>query len=245
MGGPELPKFSGDREDFEEYHDEMSNYAVSKHFDDVWSAKAHRYFPDDTIDVQLRSRKQKKVIKKNNKAISCLRGSFMNSSELLTFISQSVDAIPEREDPTTYQVKFPHGRIHMVLEKLYKKYRGRSFLDRLRLDKDKENIVMSENEHPDMLFARAAVVERKYMYRGVKPTYDELVGRIVFGATPYYRGFMISTLTTLEKRHGQDVFDKNKVDVLEELQRLTTRLYVSRNIVDSDFEEEQEEDQYE
>jgi len=98
MGGPELPKFSGDRDDFEEYHDEMSNYAVSKHFDDVWSAKAHRYFPDDTIDVQLRSRKQKKVIKKNNKAISCLRGSFMNSSELLTFISQSVDAIPERED---------------------------------------------------------------------------------------------------------------------------------------------------
>jgi len=120
----------------------------------------------------------------------------------------------------------------LILKALYEKYRGRSFLDRVRLDQDKKGIVMSEDEHPDRLFARAATVRRKYMFRVSKPTYDELVGSIVSGAAEYYRGFMTSELTRLEALHGADVWDERKVDVIKELQKLATSLYESRHIED-------------
>ena len=152
----------------------------------VWSVNPHKDFPDETIEVHDRSDKQCKIIRKNNRAITCLRASFVDKSDVIKFITSTIDAMPDNQDPTTFVCKYPNGRIHLILKKQYKKYRGRSFLDRLRLDKDKETIVISEDKHPDMLYMRAALVEQKYFYQGVKPTYDELVGRVVHGATEYY-----------------------------------------------------------
>lgn len=92
---------------------------------------------------------------------------------------------------------------------------------------------MSKDKHPDVLYKRVALVSQKYLHWGVKPTYDELIGRVVHSAAKYYWSFMTNKLTILEETHGDDVWDKNKINIPKELQKLTSNFYESWNIEDS------------
>lgn len=49
----------------------------------------------------------------------------------------------------------------------------------------------------------------------------------------YYRPFMTNKLVMLEKKHGDYFLDKNKLNVLKELQKLIDKLYKSQNITNN------------
>ena len=116
--GIQLPKFLGDREDFEVYHDEMHNSICHKKLDMVWSVEPHQDFPPSYLAISCQSEAQRRIIGKNNSALVYLKASFEKSSDLITFVADTIDKMPTNGDPVMFEAKYPNGQMHLVLKYL-------------------------------------------------------------------------------------------------------------------------------
>ena len=141
------PICNGDRDGFEEWHSQWEVYAGDNKFDEYVSVVFHPDLPPDGHAKLSPTKDDRKALKKNQKAIASLRVSFATT--------YSVDAMIEASIDDNVPVKWPYGRIDLVLIDLYETYRPTSRLDRIKLDMAKLTIKMSNGDHPDVLFERA------------------------------------------------------------------------------------------
>jgi hypothetical protein len=133
------PICNGDREGFEEWHSQWEVYAGDNKFDEYISEVIHPDLPADGHANPSPSKEEKKALKYNKKAIASLRISFATTYSVDAMIEASIDdSLPT--------VKWPYGRIDLVLIDLYETYQPTSRLDRIKLDMAKLTIKMSSGD---------------------------------------------------------------------------------------------------
>jgi hypothetical protein len=109
------PICNGDREGFEEWHSQWEVYAGDNKFDEYISEVIHPDLPVDGHANPSPSKEEKKALKYNKKAIASLRISFATTYSVDAMIEASIDdSLPT--------VKWPYGRIDLVLIDLYETY---------------------------------------------------------------------------------------------------------------------------
>jgi hypothetical protein len=101
------PVCDGSRESFEEWHSQWEVYAGDNKIDEYISVVFHPDLPLEGHAKLSPTKEDRKALKKNQKAIASLRVSFATT--------YSVDAMIEASIDDNVPVKWPYGRIDLVL----------------------------------------------------------------------------------------------------------------------------------
>jgi hypothetical protein len=166
---------------------------------------------DGHVTVTM-TKDEKKALKKNKKAIASLRISFASTYTVDTMIEGTID---DGESP-----KWPYGQIHLALHDLYDTYHQKSRLDRIQMDIDKLIIKMADGEHPDVLFEKAMMVQKKYRKRRTKPEWDELISSVVTGASNAYQTAFTTKMLEMDQNPDGQI-------VLSAMKKLGNELYLA------------------
>ena len=154
-----VPRFSGEQEEFEDWHSEWYSYLAMKGLTAFCTVKKHADLPKPDVEQATWNKKQRKAVKYNEKVCALLQLAFKFNSDMETFIEKSIDARPAGVAVTTWSPVYPNGRHHLVLAQMYKKYRGQSLLDWVTLFRDQQQITMSDNDHPNVLFDKITTLK--------------------------------------------------------------------------------------
>jgi hypothetical protein len=209
------PVCDGERDSFEEWHSKWEVFGQDHQFDEYQCDIRLPDLPVDGHATVTMTKEEKKALKKNKKAIASLRISFASTYTVDAMIERTID---DGEPP-----KWPYGQMHLALYDLYDTYRPTSRLDRIQLDIDKLTIKMADGEHPDVLFEKAMMVQKKYRKRRTKPEWDELISSVVTGASNAYQTAFTTKMLEMDQNPDGQL-------VLSAMKKLGNELYLAGSL---------------
>jgi hypothetical protein len=209
------PICDGERNSFEEWHSKWEVFGQDHRFDEYQCDIRHPDLPVDGHVTVTMTKDEKKALKKNKKAIVSLQISFAST--------YTVDAMIEGTIDDGEPLKWMYGQIQLALQELYDTYRPKSRLDRIQLDIDKLTIKMADGEHPDVLFEKAMMVQKKYRKRRTKPEWDELISCVVTGTSNAYQTAFTTKMLEMDQEPDGQI-------VLSAMKKLGNELYLAGSL---------------
>ena len=147
--------FSGNHEDFEDFMEKWIIRAVMKRYHDHLELVMHEDLPEEGelctfegVDAITKSRQQK-CIKRHKYALIDLYGACTgeNTYGIKNWIKRSKGELGSNE-----RRQYPYGRMHEVMTKMIKHYRGQVTTGYKSLLRDLNDITTKEGKHPDLVF---------------------------------------------------------------------------------------------
>lgn len=106
---------------------------------------------------------------------------------------------------------YAYGKIWKVLDMVQKKYRGGSFLDKIKLGKNKLTVVIKKGEHLDKKFAKGFVIQARNMHKKRKFTNIYMVCQIIKVSIDPYTNFYYTKIVLEDNRKHSDTTTVFKV----------------------------------
>lgn len=221
--------FSGDHEDFEEFMEKWIARALKKGYEDHLEVVKYEDLPEEGhlctfIGVdEITKKRQQKCIKKHTYALADLQQACVgdNTQGIRNWIRLSKGQLGSQE-----RRKYPYGRMHIIMTKMYEHYRGKVTTRCKSLLRDLNDITMKEGDHPDMVFNQVWKVQEKFAHQ-THMTIEPMtwVDSIIKGCAdcPLYA----ATFVTIKSEMERDPNFTDPQSILEALQRRALELYAN------------------
>ena len=219
--------FSGDHGEFEDFMEKWTARALKKGYHDHLETVMYEDLPEEGdlctfIGVdEITKKRQQKCIKKHTYALADLQEACVGDSTrgIRNWIRLSKGVLGSQD-----RRKYPHGRMHIIMTKLYQHFRGKVTTGFKSLLRDLNDITMKEGDHPDVVFNHMWKTQEKFAHQThmiISPM--TWVDSIVEGCSdcPLYAATFVSMKSELEK------VKTDPQDILEALERRAMELYAN------------------
>eukprot|EP00536_Pseudo-nitzschia_multiseries_P015398 jgi/Psemu1/42406/gm1.42406_g len=212
----QVPKLAkGDAGKFEDWYTQFQACADNHKYSDMLSTKAHKDLPPEgqLTPREDMSKAQKKALKYHNTALNDLYKAFTDNSTGLAIMEKS---------------KIDRGRVHHVIEEPTREYRRTNKSHgREQLNIDLWGLKLAIGAPPQDLIEDIYDLQRKYQYKSVSPSPDELI--VAFKAS--FPAYLLMQLTPLLDEL-QDA-DTSELELWEAINLQAASLYKSARSVQS------------